>query len=246
MQTIIQLTAEAARQTQLAQSVVSHNLANASTTAFKADLYQAESQYVVGGINAASATAVSRDAAVDFAPGSVQFTGRDLDVAITGEGWFKVIAPDGTEALSRRGDFRVDINGQLTNVQGHQVLGEGGPIALPEFSQLSIGMDGTISLVPLGEPPTSVVVLDRIALVNPAVEQIRKGDNGLFFADDLANLAPDASVRLSVGSLETSNVNPIAAMVEMIELARSFEQHVQTMKSAEELDTSSASLMRIE
>lgn len=246
MQSLIQLAAEAVRQTQQAQAVVSHNLANASTTAFKADMYHAESQYLMGGVNAASATAVARDAGVDFAPGTATFTGRDLDIAISGEGWMKVLAPDGTEALSRRGDLRVDVNGQLTNAQGHGIFGEGGPIALPPFSQLSIGGDGTISIVPLGEPPTSLVVIDRIALVNPPVDQISKANNGMFVADNMADLQPDASVRLAVGSLESSNVNPITAMVEMIELARTFEQHVKTMKSAEELDTASASLMRLE
>ena len=246
MQSVLQIAAEAARQAQLAQSVVSHNLANASTTAFKADLYQAESAYLKGGLNESSATTTQREMGVDFSPGNVQFTGRDLDVAITGQGWMMVLADDGTQALSRRGDLRVDVNGQLIDGQGRALMGEGGPVALPPFSQMTIASDGTISIVPLGEPPTTVAVIDRLLLVNPPSDDISKGVDGLFRTQDMGNLAPDASVRLSVGALETSNVNTISAMVEMIELARSFESHVQTMKSSEELDTSSASLMRLE
>jgi len=231
MQSILQIAAEAARQTQLAQSVVSHNLANASTTAFKADLYQAESLYVLGGSHATGVTARVRDHGIDYSPGNIQFTGRDLDVAITTEGWMKVVTEDGTQGLSRRGDLRVDVNGQLIDAQGNAMMGEGGPITLPPFSQMTIASDGTISIVPLGEPPTTVAVIDRLMLVNPPAADLRKGPSGLYDVDNIDNLDADANVRLSVGALETSNVNPISAMVEMIELARSFESHVQTMKS---------------
>ena len=246
MQTVLQIAAEAARQTQLAQSVVSHNLANASTTAFKADLYQAESLYVLGGNGASGATSRVRGNGIDYSPGNIQFTGRDLDVAITTDGWMKVVTEDGTQGLSRRGDLRVDVNGQLIDAQGNAMMGEGGPITLPPFSQMTLASDGTISIVPLGEPPTTVAVIDRLMLVNPPTADLRKGPNGLYDVDNIDNLDADANVQLSVGALETSNVNPITAMVEMIELARSFESHVQTMKSSDELDTSSASLMRLE
>lgn len=246
MQSVLQIAAEAARQTQLAQAVVSHNLANASTTAFKADLYQAESAYIRGGHSSPGATTFVQDSGVDYSPGNVQFTGRDLDVAITGEGWMKVLDDNGQSALSRRGDLRVDVNGQLTDAQGRAIMGGGGPIALPPFSQLTIASDGTVSIVPLGEPPTTVAVIDRIMLLNPDASELQKGTDGLFRTENVDALDPDANVRLSVGALETSNVNTIAAMVQMIELARSFESHVQTMKSTEELDTSSASLMRLE
>lgn len=246
MQSVLQIAAEAARQTQLAQSVLSHNLSNASTTAFKADLLQAESRYMAGGARQSGATSVSGEHGVDYSPGNIHFTGRELDVAITGQGWMKVLTEDGTEALSRRGDLRIDTNGQMFNARGDNVMGEGGPIALPPFSQLSIATDGTVSIVPLGEPPTTVVVIDRIMLVNPPTEDIEKGLDGQYRTENMDGLAPDASVRLSVGALESSNVNSVSAMVQMIELARSFESHVQTMKTSEELDTSSAGLMRLE
>ena len=246
MQNVLQIAAEGARQAQLAQAVVSHNLANASTTAFKADLFQAQSQYLTGDYIDPSATTSVREMGVNLAEGNVQFTGRDLDVAITGDGWFKVLTADGNSGLSRRGDFRVDLAGQLVDSQGNAVMGQGGPITLPPYSQLTIASDGTVSIVPLGEPPTAVAVIDRLMLLNPPKDAIKKDLSGVFTVDGIDGLDPDANVRLSVGALETSNVNPINAMVQMIELSRQFESHVQTMKNMKELDTSSASLMRLE
>jgi flagellar basal-body rod protein FlgF len=83
-------------------------------------------------------------------------------------------------------------------------------------------------------------------LVNPQSSELAKGSDGHIRANPGANLTPDASVQMVIGALETSNVNPISAMVQMIELARSYESHINTMKSADELEGSSASLMRLE
>ena len=215
MSNIAHLAAQSARQIQQAQAVVTHNLANSGTTGFKADLYQAQSSYVDGGAVNGSAVAGSVGGGVDYSSGAIAQTGRDLDIAITGEGWFQVVADDGTLALSRRGELRV-------------------------------GTDGTISIVPMGELPTNIVALDRLMLVNPPPEALVKGADGMIRVANMDGLEPDANVRVAVGALETSNVSPVGTMVEMITLARSFEQHIQTIKSAEELDASSASIMKLE
>ncbi len=246
MQSVIQISAEAARQIGNAQALVSHNLANAGTTAFKADLYQARSEYIRGGDLDSAVTTSSHGQGVDYSPGNIAFTGRELDVAITGPGWMKVVTPQGEEILSRRGDLHVDTEGRLMDAVGNQILGNRGPIALPPFSSLTIGNDGTMSLVPVGEAVTNVVAIDRIMLVNADPKTLTKGLDGNIRSTDIATLEPDANVQLNVGALETSNVNPINAMVQMIELSRAFEGHVQAMKSSEELDTSSASLMSLE
>lgn len=246
MQSLIQLSSLAARQTLDAQALVSNNLANANTTAFKADLYQASSAYLHGGALESGATTMTLEHGVDFAPGNVTYTGNDLDIAINGEGWMQALTPDGEVVLSRRGDLRVQPDGRLMDGVGNQIMGEGGPIALPEFSSLSIGTDGTISLVPMGEPPTANVAIDRLMLVNPPANELNKGLDGAIRHQDVGGLTPDASVQVAVGALETSNVNPVAAMVQMIELSRTFEAHVKAMKAADELDASSSSLMKLE
>lgn len=238
MSTVLQVAAAASRQITHAQAAVTHNLANAGTTAFKADLFYAEQGYANKGEAGASA--------VDFRAGNIAYTGRDLDIAITGDGWMQVITPAGEEILSRRGDLRIDPNGNLIDAEQNQILGDGGPINVPADSQVTIGADGTVSFIPRGETALGTVVTGRILLVNPAAETLTKGLDGNIRAEGQANLEPAADVQLAVGALETSNVNPIATMVQMIELSRSFEGHIQTMKSADELDASSASLMRLE
>ena len=100
MSTVLQVAAAASRQIANAQAAVTHNLANAGTTAFKADLFYAEQGYANRGEVGASA--------VDFRAGNMAHTGRDLDIAIAGDGWMQVITPAGEEILSRRGDLRID------------------------------------------------------------------------------------------------------------------------------------------
>ena len=177
MSNIANLAAQSAREIQQAQAVVTHNLANSGTTGFKADLYQAQSSY----LNAADVTGTAgrNGSALDYSAGAIAQTGRDLDVAITGDGWFQVVANDGTLALSRRGDLRVGTDGILKDATGKTIMGNAGPVSLPPYSSLSIGTDGTISIVPMGELPTNIVALDRLMLVNPPVEQLVKSADGI-------------------------------------------------------------------
>ena len=234
------------REIMLQQAVNSHNLANASTPGFRASLMQAESNYVIGqGFDTRAFSSVSK-IDVDLTPGPIKATGHDLDVAITGEGWIAILGPNGGEALTRRGDLRVDEAGQLINGAGQQVMGDAGPITLPPYQSLSIGGDGTVSIVPLGEQPNAVAILDRIKLVNPPVESLEKSEEGLIVANGGLETDPDANVSLVTGSLEGSNVSAVSAMVEMIELARQFESEVNMLESAEEIDSDSIRLMRVE
>jgi len=246
MDQLAYISARGMREIMLQQAVNSHNLANASTPGFRASLMQAETNYVVGeGFDTRAFSSVSK-IDVDLTPGPIQATGHDLDVAISGEGWMAILGPNGGEALTRRGDLRIDEAGQLINGAGQQVLGDAGPITLPPYQSLSIGSDGTVSFVPVGEQPNAVAVLDRIKLVNPAVESLEKSEEGLIVSNGGLPSDPDANVLLVTGSLEGSNVSTVSAMVEMIELARQFESEVNMLESAEEIDSDSIRLMRVE
>ena len=238
MNNVLQLASMASAKIANAQALVTHNLANASTTAFKADLFYAEQGYASSG--------ETGSASVDFRSGNMVFTGNDLDIAVSGDGWMQVLTPSGEEVLSRRGDLRVDANGALVDAEQNQILGDSGPITVPADSRVTIGADGTVSHIPKGESAVATVTTARILLVNPDPDTLTKGLDGKIRANADANLEPTADVQLAVGALESSNVNPIASMVQMIELSRSFESQIQTMKSADELDASSASLMRLE
>lgn len=245
MDRMLYVAMSGARETALAQARNTHNLANASTTGFKASLDAFASLPVAGPVHPTRTYAQTQDMQVDFSPGALQATGRDLDVAVNGEGWIAVQAPDGTEGYTRAGDLRVDAFGQLTTGTGLPVLGDGGPIAIPPFETLEVGNDGTISIRPLGQEANALAFVDRIRLVNPDPAELVRGDDGLIRHVDAVEQPADAAVTLVAGVLESSNVNTVDAMVRMIDLARHFEMQVKMMKTAEDNDAASAALLRM-
>lgn len=246
MDRMLYVAMSGAQQTMLAQATNAHNLANVNTTAFREDLTAFTSHELKGTGHPSRVYALAGQNGTDVKPGAVVSTGRDLDVAVRNEGWIAVQAPDGGEGYTRAGDLRITPNGMLVNGRGHPVLGNSGaPIAVPPAEKVEIGGDGTISIRPRGQTPQTLAVVDRIKLVNPDGAQMMKGPDGLMRVNDGAVQPPDVSVKLVSGSLESSNVNSVGAMVNMIALARQFEAQVQLMKTAEENDSASAQLMRM-
>jgi flagellar basal-body rod protein FlgF len=231
-----------AREAADAQGVVSNNLANASTTGFRADLQHLTSLPLYGPGFDSRVYSGAESPAADLSPAPPITTGRDLDVAIQGEGWIAVQAGDGNEAYTRAGDLRVAVGGILTNGAGHPVLGNGGPVALPPAERVEIGSDGTISARLPGQD--NLAVLDRIKLVRPPDQALVKGVDGLFRLPDGAEADADASVTLISGAVESSNVNSVEALVQMMSLARLFELQVKVMKDAEETDAASSRLVQ--
>jgi flagellar basal-body rod protein FlgF len=244
MDRMLYVAMSGAKETLLAQSANNSNIANASTTGFKADLQQFRSMPVFGNGHPTRVYAMSERPATDFSPGPVVQTGRDLDVAINGEGWIAVQARDGTEAYGRAGDFRTDANGFLTTGAGLAVLGDGGPIAIPPAEKVMIGSDGTISIRPIGAQANELAIVERIKLVNPALSDLTKGPDGLIRRKDGQPAEADAAVRVVQGAIEGSNVNPAGALVDMIELSRKFELQVKMMKTADENAQQSASILK--
>lgn len=245
MDRMLYVAMSGAQETSLAQARNTHNLANASTTGFKASLDAFSSRHVSGPVHETRTYAVAEDMRVDLSPGPLQATGRDLDVAVQDRGWIAVQAPDGSEAYTRAGDLRVDSMGQLTTGTGLPVLGDGGPVAIPPFQTLEIGSDGTISIQPLGQEANTLARVDRIKLVNPDPAELVRGTDGLIRHAEGLEQPPDAAVNLVSGMLEASNVNTVDAMVRMIDLARHFEMQVKMMKTAEDNDAASAALLRM-
>lgn len=234
-----------AKQVMLRQASNNHNLANANTTGFQADLDAFKSLPVYGPGHPSRVFAEDQRVGVDFSKGQIMTTGRELDIAVNGDGFLAVQAPDGSEAYTRTGDLRISAGGVLETSSGHAVMGNGGPIAIPPFEKLEIGADGTISIVPLGQSATSLATLDRIKLVNPEPAALAKGEDGLLRTTDGQPALVDASVSVINGALESSNVNTVDSLVTMIALAREYEMNVKMMKAAEETDSASASLLRM-
>lgn len=227
------------------QATVSHNLANASTTGFKAQIDSFRAVPVLNSDMPTRAFVTDSTVGTDFSSGAIQQTGRDLDVAVQGKGWFAVQLPDGGEAYTRAGSLKTDENGVLQTQSGATVLGDGGPITIPPGVTVAIAKDGTVSSMETGFKPGATNVLGRIKLVNPPEENIVRGDDGLFRLKDGSTADADANVTLAGGALETSNVNVVDAMVDMISLARQFELQMNMLKNAESNDTKAAQLLSL-
>lgn len=228
-----------------AQTTNSHNLANAATTGFRAELEGARSLPVEGGVYASRVNAILEDRGWDPSAGHLQTTGRALDVALRGDGFMAVQAPDGTEAYTRNGSLRLTPEGLLTTSSGQPLLGDAGPIAVPPADSLTIGDDGTISIVPAGQDANTLSVVGRIRVVDAQPRQLQRGADGLMRAAPGADLLDKAGATLIPGTLESSNVNTAEAMVNMIELSRQFELQVKIIKAAEENSQQAASLSRL-
>jgi len=247
MDRMLYVAMEGARQTLRAQGVNSNNLANASTTGFRADYEAFKALPVYGPGYASRAYVQDQGQGSDFTSGPIHTTGRPLDVAVQGQGFIGVLGPDGTtEGYTRAGDLQVDQNGVLRNGAGFAVLGSGGQISLPPSEKIQIGEDGTITVKTVGGKNTNMVAADRIKLVNPPPgTSLVKGEDGLFHVKGGGTLDADASVKVVSGALEGSNVNAVGSMVRMIELARQFEMQVKVMSTAKENDAASARLLQL-
>lgn len=245
MDRLLYVAMTGASETMRAQAANNHNLANANTVGFRADLAAFQARAVAGDGYASRVYATVSSTGFDDTSGAMMSTGRDLDVAIQGPGYIAVQGPDGREAYTRAGDLRVDPLGQLRTGTGLAVMGEGGPIAVPPHSSLLVGVDGTLSIVPLGQGPETRAEIGRMKLVNPDAAMLEKGADGLFRLADGSDAPADAAVRVASGMLEGSNVNVADAMVNMIELARRFDLQVRAMRTAEQNGESSARLLSL-
>jgi flagellar basal-body rod protein FlgF len=244
MDKLLYVAMSGAKETLRAQAANSHNLANASTTGFKADLSAFQSRAVTGPGYASRVYATDQTVGWDRGIGSIQQTGNPLDLAIRGQGFFAVQDASGKEAYTRAGDLHVDPTGQLLTATGLPVLGDNGPISVPPHTSVNVGGDGTISIVPLGQSPQTVANVARVKLVNPPADTVQRGADGLFRTTDGSPAVADAATTVDSGSLESSNVDLASCMVNMIELARHYDLQVKALRTAEDDAASSTKLLQ--
>ncbi len=233
-----------ATQIMRAQDAVSHNLANASTVGFKSQLSAFQSVPVLGSGTPSRINAVAQGAGQSAAQGSSITTGRSLDVSVRGPGWIAVQSQDGSVGYTRAGDLQLTADGQLTDARGNAVMGSSGPITISPSTDISIGTDGTISTVPLGQGPNSVSTIDKIQLVNPDASELAQGADGLMHMADGGAADADSTVTLASGVLEGSNVNPSTELVKMIALSRQYDMQVKSIKTSEDNADSAIKLLQ--
>jgi flagellar basal-body rod protein FlgF len=235
-----------AKHNMLAQANRANNLANISTTGFRADFEQSRSMGVYyGDGHPTRAYAMTESPRADFTSGAMVATNNPLDIAIQGDGFIAVQSPDGTEAYTRAGNMAVDATGMLRTANGLPVLGAAGPINIPENEKVQVGSDGIISVIGQGQGPEAMVEVAQIKLVNPDIQNLEKGDDGLFRQRDGEIALPAVEVSVRSGMLESSNVNAIEEFTQILSLARQYEMQVKVMKSAEENSAASAQLLQM-
>lgn len=245
MDRFLYLATSGAKENLHAQAINNHNLANATTHGFRQALHDAYTAPMRGPVYPSRDYVQVGNEGIDFTPGPLQSTGRDLDIAIRGDGFIAVQAPDGGEAYTRAGNLHVDSVGVLRTDRGLAVLGDGGPIAIPPAEMLEIGTDGTISIRPQGAAPNTLAAIERIRLVNPDTDTLTRKEDGLIRTEDGEPVPPDANVRLVSGMLETSNVNTVAALTRLMELSRHFEMQIKMMDTANSLEETNNRLLAI-
>jgi flagellar basal-body rod protein FlgF len=230
MDKLLYIAMSGAKETLRAQAANNHNLANVSTTGFKADLSAFQSRAVTGPGYASRVYATDSTVGWDDTAGAQQATGNPLDVSVNGSGYIAVQDVTGNEAYTRAGDLHV--------------LGDNGPISVPPYSSITVAQDGTISIVPLGQTAQTSAVVGRIKLVNPPAAALQRGLDGLFHTTDGNPAEADAATTITPGTLESSNVNIASAMVNMIQLARQFDMQIKTLHTADENSQATTKLLQ--
>lgn len=235
-----------AKNNMMAQTSHSNNLANASTTGFRADWAQARTMPVYGEHFPTRAYSMTERPATDFNDGPLIETGNELDVAVGGDGFLSVLDAEGNEAYTRRGDLAVTPLGELINGVGQPVLGNGGPIVLPPYEKLEIAGDGTISIRPAGGGPNEMLVIDALKVVNPDLQNFEKGTDGLFRPrEGEAVLAGDPALRVVSGFVEGSNVNAVAELTNILAINRQYEMQIKMMKASDDVSQAAEQLLRL-
>jgi flagellar basal-body rod protein FlgG len=240
-----------AQQTRM--DVVSHNLANANTTGFKSSraafqdlVYQnlrqpggqtTEQTAAPSGLMLGTGVRVVGNEKL-FTQGNIEQTGNSLDLAIQGRGFLQVTMPDGTTAYTRDGSLHMDQNGQVVTANGYAVEPA---ITIPANAQsITIGSDGTVSITLPGQAaPQQVGTVQLADFINPAGLQ-PNGDN--LYLETASSGTPQPGQpglnglgTLSQGALESSNVNVVEQMVDMIETQRTYEMNSKAISAADQM-----------
>ena len=247
MDKFLYISMSGAKESMNALAIHSNNLANANKTGFKASFEQARSMQAYGEGLPSRVFAVTEEPGQNFESGTLQTTGRNLDISVQGDGWFAVESELGGEALTRAGGLNINQQGFLVDSNGSQMLDVNGQpiyIQLP-VEKFNIRQDGMVEIRPAGAPADGMEEVGQLKLVNPDVKDLMRGEDGLFRRIDGEETKLDLNVRIQSGTLEASNVNLSSELTSLINLQRHFEMQIKMMKNAEEIDKSSESLLTV-
>jgi flagellar basal-body rod protein FlgG len=238
---------------QMRMSVISHNLANVNTTGFKRDravfedlLYQnyrqvgaqtSQDTQLPTGLNIGTGTRIVADEKL-YTQGNLLQTDNSFDLAIEGRGFFQILLPDGSTAYTRDGSFKVDSQGNMVNSSGYAMQP---PITVPTGSvALSIAADGTVTVnIATDVAPQQIGTIQLVDFINPSGLQPRGGN---LLLESAASGAPQIGTpglnglgTVLQGSLESSNVNVVEELVNMIETQRAYEMNSKAVSTTDQM-----------
>lgn len=244
-------TGLSAQDTRLA--AISNNLANVATTGFKKDrvvfedlLYQIQRQpganstqntELPSGMQIGTGVRVTASQKL-FNQGALQTTGEALDIGINGRGFFEIVMPDGSSAYTRDGQFQINANGEIVTSQGH-LLNPG--ITVPADAQtITIGTDGVVTAKLVGQSePVNIGNLNLVDFINPSGLQALGGN---LFSETVSSGNPQQSApgqnglgKVVQGSLESSNVEVVEELVDMITTQRAYEMNSKVISTADQM-----------
>lgn len=245
MDRLIYTSLTAMRGAMARQTSIANNLANANTPGFRADLAEAQASWLDGQQLNSRAFASEEVQAADMTAGTVTSTGRDLDIALSGDAMLAVQAENGEIGYTRRGDLMLSSSGLLTTGDGRPVQASQGPLTLPPSDSISIDEQGRIWIVPVGGDPAQPQEVDRLQIASPAGSDVVKGVDGLFRLRGGGTLPADPDARVVTRSLESSNVSSTQALVEMIEASRSWDTQLKMLGDARDMDAATTDLMSL-
>ena len=245
MDRLIYASLAAMRGSMSRQTAIANNLANANTPGFRGEMSNAQSVWLNSAQTLQHATVSEQVISANMAQGTVNKTGRSLDVALEGDAMLVVQGEDGEEGYTRRGDLQVSSSGLLTTGDGRPVIGSGGPITLPPADSVSINADGSILIVPQGGDASQPQEVGKLRLVSTKGSDVVKQLDGLFGVRGGGSLPDDPDARVQSGSLEGSNVTASDALVQMIEASRQWDVQLKMIGDARDNDRAGAELMSL-
>ncbi|WP_373474376.1 flagellar basal body rod protein FlgF [Sphingorhabdus sp.] len=243
MDRLIYTSLTAMRGSMARQTAIANNLANANTPGFKADLAEAQSLWLDGQRLDTRAFASEEVLAANMDAGTVVSTGRDLDIAMSGDSMLAVQAENGEIGYTKRGDLLLSASGLLTTGDGRPVQGSQGPVTIPPADSINIDEQGNVWIVPQGGDASQPQQVDKLQIASPAGSDIAKGLDGLFRVKGGGVLPDDPDARVTTRSLESSNVSATEALVKMIEASRSWDTQLKLLGDARDMDAATADLM---
>ncbi len=205
--------------------VVANNLANSATDGFKEQRLVFESMGREDGAEFSDGYVAARHQVSDLSDGAVHVDDVDTHLALQGEGFFSVESDDGEALLVRSGRFMLDEQGILVTESGHAVLGQGGPIQIPEGATMVVSSDGRVSTAEGDE-------LGRLDIVT-AEDVVPLGNLAW---RPIGEVLPAEGVQVVQGAVETSNTDPLRGMTDLMHASRYFELYHKAMQASDELD----------